>query len=209
MYILQNHLASVTCDTKDQYFFKMVNLYQSAMRGVAWKIAGPDLADDIVQDAWLSVVRNISRFEGRSSLKTWLLVITANTAKQTLRKSRRENSVRNHAVDMETLLKGDEAPRHYDSPEALLLMDEMCEHIKLSIDFLPKLHRSVLSLHEEESLSIEEISHRLKITPGNARVLLHRARGKVLNAIASRPDIKLETHEHYSPENAATQLFAI
>ena len=71
-------------------FKELVSTYQSAMRAVAYAIVGSRHADEIVQDAWLSVVRNLSKFEARSSLKTWLLTITANAAKGRYKQNRRE-----------------------------------------------------------------------------------------------------------------------
>ena len=66
---------------EQQAFRELVSTYQSAMKAVAYAIVGNRHADEAVQDAWLSVVRNLSGFEGRSSLKTWLLTITANSEK--------------------------------------------------------------------------------------------------------------------------------
>lgn len=62
-------------------FKELVTTYQSAMRAVAYAIVGQRHVEEVVQDAWLSVVRHLASFEGRSSLKTWLLTITANSAK--------------------------------------------------------------------------------------------------------------------------------
>lgn len=62
-------------------FKELVDTYQGAMRAVAYAIVGSRNADEVVQDAWLAVVRNLAGFQQRSSLKTWLLTITANTAK--------------------------------------------------------------------------------------------------------------------------------
>lgn len=75
---------------EQQAFKELVSTYQSAMRAVAYAIVGNRHADEVVQDAWLSVVRNLNRFEGRSSLKTWLLTITANAAKGRYKQNRRE-----------------------------------------------------------------------------------------------------------------------
>jgi len=66
---------------EQQAFKELVTTYQSAMRAVAYAIVGQRHVEEVVQDAWLSVVRHIASFEGRSSLKTWLLTITANSAK--------------------------------------------------------------------------------------------------------------------------------
>ena len=69
---------------------ELVARYQGAMRAVAYAIVGSRHADEVVQDAWLAVVRSLSGFEGRASLKTWLLTITANTAKTRLKQNRRD-----------------------------------------------------------------------------------------------------------------------
>jgi DNA-directed RNA polymerase specialized sigma subunit, sigma24 homolog len=75
---------------EQQAFRELVSTYQGAMRAVAYAIVGSRHADEAVQDAWLSVVRNIGGFESRSSLKTWLLTITANAAKNRYKQNRRE-----------------------------------------------------------------------------------------------------------------------
>ena len=75
---------------EQQAFRELVSTYQGAMRAVAIAIAGSRFADEVVQDAWLSVVRSLPGFEQRSSLKTWLLTITANSAKSRRKGSRRE-----------------------------------------------------------------------------------------------------------------------
>ncbi|MDP1465996.1 RNA polymerase sigma factor, partial [Klebsiella pneumoniae] len=74
------HLLERLLKGEQRAYKELVTTYQSAMRAVAYAIVGQRHADEIVQDAWLSVVRNLSKFEGRSSLKTWLLTITANAA---------------------------------------------------------------------------------------------------------------------------------
>ncbi|PXC05651.1 RNA polymerase subunit sigma-24, partial [Pseudomonas aeruginosa] len=71
-------------------FRELVGAYQGAMRAVAWAIIGRSHTEEVVQDAWLAAVRGLDGFQGRSSLKTWLLTITANTAKSRLRQVRRE-----------------------------------------------------------------------------------------------------------------------
>lgn len=71
-------------------FRELVSTYQGAMRAVAYAIVGSRNADEVVQDAWLAVVRNLDGFQQRASLKTWLLTITANTAKSRLKQQRRE-----------------------------------------------------------------------------------------------------------------------
>lgn len=83
--LLQRLLAG-----EQQAYRELVSAYQSPMRAVAYAIVGSRHVDEVVQDAWLSVVRNLSGFQGRSSLKTWLLTITANAAKGRYKQNRRE-----------------------------------------------------------------------------------------------------------------------
>ena len=71
-------------------FRELVAAYQGAMRAVAFAIVGSRNADEVVQDAWLAVVRNLEGLQGRSSLKTLLLTINSYTAKTRLKQNRRE-----------------------------------------------------------------------------------------------------------------------
>ena len=83
------HLLERLLKGEQRAYKELVVTYQSAMRAVAYAIVGQRHADEVVQDAWLSVVRNLGKFEGRSSLKTWLLTITANAAKGRYKQNRR------------------------------------------------------------------------------------------------------------------------
>ncbi len=170
-------------------FRELVGTYQSAMRAVAYAIVGSRNADEVVQDAWLAVVRNLGSFQGRSSLKTWLLTITANTAKTRLKHNRREvllddlpgphGSVGDErfSTDGHWLL----APHawHQDTPEALLTEGELRECLEKTFSSLSELQGSVLLLRERQGLELDEICNLLQVSLSNVRVLLHRARLKV------------------------------
>ncbi len=172
-----------------QAFRTLVATYQGAMRAVAIAIVGGAQADEVVQDAWLAAVRNLDGFQGRSSLKTWLLTITANTAKSRLRKVRRELSLDDLPAphgsidDARFAADGHWSPAplawHEDSPEALLAEDELRECLEETLASLSELQRSVLLLRERQGLELEEICNLLDVSLSNVRVLLHRARLKV------------------------------
>lgn len=178
---------------EQQAFRKLVSTYQGAMQAVAYAIVGNRHADEVVQDAWLLVVRNLASFEGRSSLKTWLLTITANSAKNRYKQNRREvllddlpsphGSVNDDrfSSDGHWLL----APFtwHHDTPEALLAEDELRECLEHTLLSLPQLQRSVLVLRERQGLELEEICNLLDISLSNVRVLVHRARLKVFATV--------------------------
>jgi RNA polymerase sigma-70 factor (ECF subfamily) len=176
-----------------QAFRTLVATYQGAMRAVAIAIVGAAHADEVAQDAWLAAVRNLDGFQGRSSLKTWLLTITANTAKSRLRKVRRDISLDDlpapHGSLDETRFAADghwsPAPLawHEDSPEALLAEDELRQCLEKTLLSLSELQRSVLLLRERQGLELEEICNLLEVSLSNVRVLLHRARLKVFATV--------------------------
>ena len=178
---------------EQQAFRELVTTYQGAMRAVAYAIVGNRHADEIVQDAWLSVVRNLSGFEGRSSLKTWLLTITANAAKQRYKQNRREVLLDDlpsphGTVDDERFSSDGHwllAPYswHQDSPDALLSEDELRECLEQTLLSLPQLQSSVLVLRERQGLELEEICNILEISLSHVRVLIHRARLKVFATV--------------------------
>ncbi len=164
----------------------LVTQYQGAMRAVAIAIVGSSSADEVVQDSWLAVVRNIDGFAERSSLKTWLLTITANTAKTRLKKQRREVFIDDlrgpHGSIDADRFKADghwqQSPAgwHSDSPEALLDAQELRDCLEHTLNSLSELQRSVLMLRDRQCLELTEICNLLDISHSNVRVLLHRAR---------------------------------
>jgi len=186
--LLQRLLAG-----EQQAYTELVGTYQGAMRAVAYAIVGSRHADEVVQDAWLSVVRNLSGFQGRSSLKTWLLTITANMAKGRYKQNRREVLLDDLPSPHGTL--GDErfaadghwllAPFawHQDTPEALLTESELRDCLEHTLLSLSELQGSVLTLRERQGLELEEICNLLDISLSNVRVLLHRARLKVFATV--------------------------
>ena len=177
----------------ERAFRELVSTYQSAMRAVAYAIVGNRHADEAVQDAWLSVVRNLSGFEGRSSLKTWLLTITANAAKNRYKQNRREvlldDIASPHGTIDDDRFSSDGhwllAPFawHQDTPEALLTEDELRECLEHTLLSLPQLQSSVLVLRERQGLELEEICNLLQLSLSNVRVLVHRARLKVFATV--------------------------
>jgi RNA polymerase sigma-70 factor, ECF subfamily len=170
-------------------FRDLVATYQGAMRAVAFAIVGSRNADEVVQDAWLAIVRSLDGFQSRASLKTWLLTITANTAKTRLKHNRREVLLDDLPAPHGSI--GDErfsdnghwllAPHawHHDSPDALLTEDELRQCLEKTLASLPEQQGSVLHLREREGLELEDICNLLQVSASNVRVLLHRARLKV------------------------------
>jgi RNA polymerase sigma-70 factor (ECF subfamily) len=151
------------------------------------------VAEDVVQETWLAVLNGIDRFEGRSSVKTWIFRILTNTAKT--RGERERRSVPFSALDTED---GGYEPAVERSrftgtghwavlprawPEDKLLAGETLSVIERAIERLPQTQRTVITLRDVEGWTADEVRNALELSETNQRVLLHRARAKVRNAL--------------------------
>lgn len=153
------------------------------------------VAEEAVQETWLAVLRGIDRFEGRSSLKTWIYRILMNVARD--RGKREARSLPFSAVGGEGPVVDPErfqltepfpdgwslGPAEWPTPEEELLSGETREVILAAIEELPPAQRAVITLRDVEGFPAEEVAETLGLSDGNQRVLLHRARAKVRNAI--------------------------
>jgi RNA polymerase sigma-70 factor, ECF subfamily len=157
------------------------------------------LGEEVVQETWLRVLGALDRFEGRSSLKTWVFRILVNTAKTRAQREGRvipfsslhdPSRVPEAAVEPERFLPdgherfpgGWSAPPR-PLPEENLIAAETRREIATAIDALPANQRAVISLRDVEGWSSDEVRNALDISEVNQRVLLHRARAKVRRAL--------------------------
>lgn len=164
-------------------FEEVVGDYQNLMISVARAIVGEAFADEVTQDAWMSAIKALPKFEGRSSLKTWLLHIVSNAAKSRLRREKRQLSLddgwqseSNDKFDHRGHRYDDVLPWEQDTPEALLANSQLSKIIEDCFQKLPPLQRAALTLYDMEGVKMEEVCNILDISASNARVLLHRAR---------------------------------
>ena len=153
------------------------------------------IAEEVVQDTWVGVLRGIDSFQGRSSLKTWLFRILTNTAKTRGARERRTlpfSALAGAEVDgADPAVVSDRFDPHDGHwseppgrwPEERLLAAETRDVIRAAIDGLPPAQRAVISLRDVEGWSSEEVCDALGLTEVNQRVLLHRARSKVRAAL--------------------------
>jgi RNA polymerase sigma-70 factor, ECF subfamily len=173
-------------------FRALMREYGGAMLRVAQMyVSSRAVAEDVVQDAWVGVLKGIGRFEGRSSLKTWLFRIVANTAKT--RGVREARSIpfaslgddADDSVDPDRFLGADgRFPGHWAAPpEGRVLAAEAMAVLERAIEALPPAQRSVITLRDIHGLSSEEVRNALDLSETNQRVLLHRARSKVRSAL--------------------------
>jgi len=155
------------------------------------------VAEEVVQEAWLGVFAGLDRFEGRSSLKTWVFRILTNTAKTRGEREGRsvpfssltgDDQEDEGAVDADRFLGPDHrwaghwasSPRNpRDVPEERLLAGEARERIAAAVEALPDNQRAVITLRDIDGFDAEDACEILGISEGNQRVLLHRARAKV------------------------------
>jgi RNA polymerase sigma-70 factor (ECF subfamily) len=157
-------------------------------------------AEEVVQDTWLAVIRGIDRFEGRSSLRTWVYRILVNTAKT---RGVRENRTvpwsslvtdenRGPTVDPALFRGADDDypggwrsfPREWQSSEGGALASELRTEVRCAFDALPDRQRVVITLRDVMGHTADEVCEILEISGGNQRVLLHRARAAVRARLA-------------------------
>jgi RNA polymerase sigma-70 factor (ECF subfamily) len=156
------------------------------------------VAEEVVQETWLGVLRGLDRFEGRSSLRTWVFRIAANIARTRAVRERRSlpfsslPGADEPAVDPDRFLPAGDprfpggwarGPAAWELPEERLLAGETREIIRAAIEALPPAQRLVVTLRDVEGWSADEACAALALTDGNQRVLLHRARSKLRAAL--------------------------
>jgi RNA polymerase sigma-70 factor (ECF subfamily) len=189
----------------EEAFRALVREYQPSLVRVA-RIYVPTqaAAEEVAAETWLAVVNGLSRFEGRSSLRTWIFRILTNIAKTRAVRDGRTlpfsalsdpGRVPEAAVDADRFLDPDHQrwPGHWAVkpaawPEEALLAAETRERLAEAIEALPATQRAVISLRDIEGWSSEEVRNALDLSETNQRVLLHRARSKVRAALESYLD---------------------
>jgi len=179
-------------------FVDVLRRYHGALMRLAMTyVQNPQIAEDVVQDAWLTAIRSLDSFAGRSSLKTWISGIVINIARARRRKESRLVSLASVFTDYADRRRptvdpsrfgGDgawrELPRPWENvPESSLIGKEMLGRIKSAIDELPPKHREVIVLRDVAQLDATEVSNLLGISPENQRVRLHRARAAVRKSL--------------------------
>jgi RNA polymerase sigma-70 factor (ECF subfamily) len=177
-------------------FAHLVDRYHAAMVRVARSyVASKQAAEDVVQDAWLGLIQGLDRFEGRSSLKTWLFRIVINKAMT--RGEREARSVPfsslppdEPSVDNDRFVASGRWSGWWRSenavssvPDRVVLAKETRVMIDEVIATLPHNQRLVITLRDVEGFSSEEACDLLGVSEANQRVLLHRARSRIRSAL--------------------------
>jgi RNA polymerase sigma-70 factor, ECF subfamily len=160
----------------EQAFVALVERYQGPMLRLATSfVPSPAVAEEVVQDTWLAMLRGLGSFEGRSSVKTWLFQILVNRARSTGSKEQRSTPVVDPA-------RFDDAGGWVDPPsEWISAADDLrlAARIREWIDLLPERQRQAVLLRDVEGLTPAEACAVLAISETNLRVLLHRGRSRL------------------------------
>lgn len=185
-------------------FILLVDRYHNSLLRIAiLYVHDHALAEEIVQETWMSVLKGVKGFEGRSSLKTWIFKILNNIARTRWERENRsipfsmlddpEISGDEPSVDSERFLPSDHPdrpggwaipPKAWNlAPEEHLLAQEIKVCIQKTIDALPHNQQMVITMRDIEGWTSEEVCNVFQLSETNQRVLLHRARSKVRRAL--------------------------
>ena len=185
-------------------FLSLVTMHYAAMLRLAQMYVGARaVAEEVIQDTWVGVLQGLDRFEGRSSLKTWIFRILLNRARTRAQRENRsipfsavfnDSEPSEPAVDPSTFRPSeDQYPGHWLTPpsgwdalpEERLLSHETRQQIDTALTTLPPAQREVITLRDIDGWSASEVCDYLGISEANQRVLLHRARSRVRRELAS------------------------
>jgi RNA polymerase sigma-70 factor, ECF subfamily len=181
-------------------FRDVVGCYHPIMVRVAETyVPGRAVAEEVVQDTWIAVMRGLGGFEGRSSLKTWMFRILANQARSRGERERRTVPLSSLVAELDEG-EASVSPERFtgpagrgmwaqpperwsDEPESRLLSNATLALVATTVKVLPENQRRVLVLRDIEGWTSEEVCDLLELSEVNQRVLLHRARSRLRAAL--------------------------
>jgi RNA polymerase sigma-70 factor (ECF subfamily) len=195
----------------ERAFLELVETLHSGLIRVAMLyVRTRDVAEEVVQESWVAVLEGLRRFEGRSSLKTWISHIVANQARtRAVREARclpfssftesvaRELADHLPSVTPERFVRADDGPTtsgagHWKEPpsdwqrgsaERALMDAETLRFIEVALEALPPAQRIVVTLRDVEGWESDEVCNALGLSETNQRVLLHRGRSRLRAAL--------------------------
>jgi RNA polymerase sigma-70 factor (ECF subfamily) len=155
---------------------QLVELWSPAMLRVARSfVDSAQSAEDVVQDAWLGMLSGIAGFEGRSSLRGWTFTILVNRART--RGAREARTV--PQLELEDVPEASAR-----TPERVALAKESLHHVDRALSALPERQRQVVTMRDVSGMTAEEVCATLGISAANQRVILHRGRAALREALA-------------------------
>jgi RNA polymerase sigma-70 factor (ECF subfamily) len=179
-------------DGDEQAFTDLVGRYHSSMLRLAMSfVSSQAVAEEVVQDTWLAVLRGLGRFEERSSLRTWLFTILVNRARSTGEREARTVPVADAGPVVDASRFGPNGGWTLPPEDWAEAAENRIDAAKLSgllrgcLDGLPGRQRDVVVLRDVEGMSSAEVCRVLAISEANQRVLLHRGRSKLRQVLES------------------------
>jgi RNA polymerase sigma-70 factor, ECF subfamily len=186
-------LTAALRDGDEAAFAQLVDQYAPSMLRVArGYVPSPEIAEEVVQETWIALLKGIDNFEGRSSLRTWLFAVMINIAKARGVRERRDADAAIAAftggtVDPARFRTADDPyPGHWkqaeepspfpETPEGSVLGNELVDVARRELDKLPDRQRMVVTLRDMLGFDSSEVCELLDISIANQRVLLHRGR---------------------------------
>ncbi len=167
--------------------------HDSMLRLASTFVHSHAVAEEVVQDTWLGVVRGIDRFEGRSSLRTWLLAILVNRARSAGAREARSVAAPDELLAAVDASRFDASgawsspPEHWvDDVEERVGAAALRSEILASLAEMPARQRAVVMLRDVDGLRSDEVCEVLALTPANERVLLHRGRSHLRQRLEDR-----------------------
>jgi RNA polymerase sigma-70 factor (ECF subfamily) len=188
-------------------FVLLLRSYGPAMLRVAMlHVTNRAVAEEVVQDTWINVLNGLDRFQGRSSLKTWVFAILVNCARKRAEREDRtvpfsavaslDAELRDRTAEPDEFFPAEHprwpyawstvVPRWETMPEDQTLSRETIATIRAAIALLPPNQRAVLVLRDVEGWSPGDVCELLGLSDGNQRILLHRARCRVRRELERR-----------------------
>jgi RNA polymerase sigma-70 factor (ECF subfamily) len=179
-------------DGDEQAFTALVERYHSALLGLALSfVPSRAVAEEVVQDTWLAVLRGLAGFEERSSLRTWLFTILVNRARSTGVREARSVPVADAGPAVDASRFGPSGtwavpPEHWiEEADSRLDAVKLSQLLRDGLAVLPPRQREVLLLRDVQGLTSAEVCQVLSISEANQRVLLHRGRSRLRQRLES------------------------
>jgi RNA polymerase sigma-70 factor (ECF subfamily) len=170
--------------------------YVDKIGGIARSYLGVDDVEDVIQEVFVKIYKNIKKFRGDSSLSTWIYRITVNVCKDMLSKKHRRKEVLTSFGEEEDDDKSTiQEPADESQPSDELLKTISAEEIRRAIDSLPKEDRLLINLREIEGMSYEQISDIMDKPVGTVKSRLHYAREKLKGLLEGKREIEGEIND--------------
>jgi RNA polymerase sigma-70 factor (ECF subfamily) len=172
----------------EEAFVDLIQRHHQVMVRVARSyVPSEAVAEEVVQETWLAALRGLPSFEGRSSVKTWLYRILLNRARSAGIKEHRHVPVEDRAVEGRRFDRAGSwasPPVHWtDDVDDRVEAERLTKSIRVAIDELPSVQRDVVTFRDVQGMTAAEACEILGLREGHQRVLLHRARSRLRNAL--------------------------